>query len=64
MYIVQRTQLYLGNLQERQNAMRALVGTRKGRHEFEDSEAYVRSLRRGARLERIVRLTPKSMLRG
>lgn len=43
---------YLGNLEERRKAMRALVGSRKDRSEFEDSEAYVRDLRRGSRLER------------
>lgn len=42
---------YLGNFEERRNAMQALVGLRKGRSEFEDSEACVRRLRRGSRLE-------------
>ena len=44
---------YLGNLEERRSAMQALVGLRKGRREFDDSENYVRRLRRGTRLERI-----------
>jgi hypothetical protein len=44
---------YLGNLEERQSAMQALVGLRKDRREFDDSEKYVRRLRRGTRLKRI-----------
>jgi hypothetical protein len=46
---------YLGNLQERRSAMQALVGLRKDRHDFNDSEKYLRRLRRGARIERIAR---------
>jgi ribbon-helix-helix CopG family protein len=44
---------YLGNVEERRSAMQALVGLRKRRHEFNDSEQYVRRLRRGGRLDRI-----------
>lgn len=44
---------YLGDLQERKRAMQAIVGIRKNRPEFENSEEYVRSLRRGKRLERL-----------
>ncbi|MFZ0594095.1 MAG: ribbon-helix-helix protein, CopG family [Bryobacteraceae bacterium] len=44
---------YLGNPEERRAAMQALVGLRKNRREFEDSANYVRSLRRGSRLEKI-----------
>jgi Ribbon-helix-helix protein, copG family len=44
---------YLGNLQERRAAMQALVGLRKDRHGFNDSEKHVRRLRRGTLLERI-----------
>jgi Ribbon-helix-helix protein, copG family len=46
---------YLGNLQERRAAMQALVGLRKDRHGFNDSESYVRRLRRGARIEKMAR---------
>lgn len=44
---------YLGPLDERKKAMQAFVGIRKNRPEFADTEAYVRNLRRGNRLERI-----------
>jgi Ribbon-helix-helix protein, copG family len=44
---------YLGNLQERRSAMQALVGLRKDRRGFNNSEKYVRRLRRGTRLEKI-----------
>jgi len=44
---------YLGNLEERRNAMRAFIGIRRKRSEFNDSEAYVRALRRGSRLEKL-----------
>jgi hypothetical protein len=44
---------YLGGLQERGRAMRAIVGMWKDRPEFEDSAEYVRDLRRDARLERL-----------
>jgi hypothetical protein len=42
---------YLGNLDERRQAMEALVGLRRDRDEFHDSDAYVRRLRRGTRLD-------------
>jgi hypothetical protein len=44
---------YLGNLDERREAMQALAGVRKDRTELPDSVEYVRSLRRGSRLRRI-----------
>ncbi len=44
---------YLTNLEQRRKAMLALVGIRSGRKELADSEAYVRNLRRGRRLERL-----------
>ncbi len=44
---------YLGKLQERRKAMRAVVGIRKGREEFADSVEYVSNLRRGTRIERL-----------
>jgi hypothetical protein len=37
----------------RADAMRAFVGIRKGRRDFPDTEAYVRQLRKGDRLERL-----------
>lgn len=43
---------YLGDLQQRREAMQTLVGIRKDRTEFEDVDTYVRDLRRGARLEK------------
>jgi predicted DNA-binding ribbon-helix-helix protein len=46
---------YVGNLQERRSAMQALVGLRKDRYNFKNSEEYVRRLRRGIRLERIAK---------
>jgi predicted DNA-binding ribbon-helix-helix protein len=46
---------YVGNLQERRSAMQALVGLRKDRYNFKNSEKYVRRLRRGTRLERIAK---------
>ncbi len=44
---------YLSKLDERRAAMQAFVGIRKGRSEFSRSEEYVRSLRRGTRIERL-----------
>ncbi len=45
---------YLGNLEERREAMLAFVGIRKDRKDLPDStEEYVRSLRQDARLERL-----------
>ena len=42
---------FLGDPEERRRAMEAVVGIRKGRRGFDDSGAYVRSLRRGDRIE-------------
>jgi len=47
---------YLGDLDERRKAMQAVVGIWKDRDEFYDPEKYIRSLRRGRRLERLERL--------
>jgi hypothetical protein len=44
---------YLGKLDERREAMQAFVRARKNRTELSDSVEYVRSLRRGSRLERL-----------
>lgn len=44
---------YLGNLEKRRDAMRALVGLRRDRQEFQNAEEYVRNLRRDTRLDRI-----------
>ena len=45
---------YLGNLDERREAMEAMVGIWKDRTDLPDStEEYVRSLRRDTRLERL-----------
>lgn len=44
---------YLGDLEKRREAMRAIVGVWKDRAEFNDPERYIRRLRRGNRLERI-----------
>jgi Ribbon-helix-helix protein, copG family len=44
---------YLGKLDERKEAMQAFVGTRKDRTEFHDAVKYVRSLRKGSRIERL-----------
>ena len=44
---------YLGKLEERREAMQALVGIRKDRSELSDSVEYVRRLRRGSRVERL-----------
>lgn len=44
---------YLGKLEERREAMQALVGFRKDRSELSDSLGYVRRLRHGKRLERL-----------
>lgn len=46
---------YLGKLDERREAMQALVGISKRRPEFRDSEKYIRTLRRGSRIERLGR---------
>jgi hypothetical protein len=45
---------YLGNLDERREAMEAMVGIWKDRTDLPDStEEYVRSLRRDTRMERL-----------
>jgi hypothetical protein len=45
---------YLGNLDERREAMEAIVGIWKDRTDLPDStEEYVRSLRRDSRIERL-----------
>jgi len=41
---------YLGKLEERRQAMQALVGIRKDRSELSDSVEYVRRLRHGRRV--------------
>ena len=44
---------YLGKREEQAKAMQEFVGVRKGRAEPADSVEYIRSLRRGGRLERL-----------
>jgi hypothetical protein len=44
---------YLGKLEERREAMQALVGIRKDRSELSDSTAYVRRLRHGTRVDKL-----------
>ena len=44
---------YLGSLTARKKAMQAVVGIWKDRKEDEDTEAYIRGLRRGTRLNRL-----------
>ena len=44
---------YLTGAEERERAMKAVVGMWKHRPEFEDSTAYVRNLRHDDRLERL-----------
>jgi hypothetical protein len=44
---------YLGGLEERGQAMRAIIGMWKDRPEFADSDSYIRKLRRDDRLERL-----------
>jgi hypothetical protein len=45
---------YLGDLEERREAMKALVGIWKDRKDIPDStEEYIRSLRRDTRMERL-----------
>ncbi len=43
---------YVGALDKRRAAMRAFIGIRAGRSEFADSDAYLRELRRGVRIQR------------
>ncbi|MBI5281248.1 MAG: CopG family transcriptional regulator [Candidatus Solibacter usitatus] len=45
---------YLGNADERRRAMEAFVGIRKDRDDLPETEEYVRGLRRGERLERLL----------
>lgn len=44
---------YLGKIQERDAAMEALVGLRKGRPEFSNPTKYIRNLRRSTRMKRL-----------
>jgi plasmid stability protein len=44
---------YLGDADQRRKAMQAFVGIRKDRPELPDSVEYVRSLRRGSRVDRL-----------
>ena len=50
---------YLGNLEKRREAMRAIVGIRKGVSGSVDPTEYVRRLRCGKRLKRIARDTTR-----
>ena len=44
---------YVGKLEARKKAMQAVIGLRKNRSEFTDSDGYLRRLRQGKRLERL-----------
>ncbi|HUY80997.1 MAG TPA: hypothetical protein VMU92_04670 [Acidobacteriaceae bacterium] len=44
---------YLGDVEERRSAMRALVGLRAGREDVQDTEKYLRELRKSDRIERL-----------
>jgi endonuclease YncB( thermonuclease family) len=44
---------YLSGAEERERAMKAVVGIWKDRSEFEDSAEYIRKLRHDNRLERL-----------
>lgn len=46
---------YLTGQEERGHAMRAIIGMWKDRPEFSDTDEYVRTLRRGDRLEKLQR---------
>src|SRR5215472_2027339 len=46
---------YLIDLDKRRAAMEKFVGSSKDRWSFEDTEAYIRSLRRSSRLERLTK---------
>ncbi len=46
---------YLGSADERKKAMRAVIGLWKDRADIGDATAYVRTLRRGTRLNRLNR---------
>lgn len=52
-------ELYLGNVEKRQEAMRAIIGIRKDVSESVDSTEYARRLRRGKRLKRLARNTTR-----
>jgi predicted DNA-binding ribbon-helix-helix protein len=44
---------YLSGAEERRSAMRALVGLRAGRDDAQDTEKYLRDLRKSDRIERL-----------
>jgi len=44
---------YLADLDQRREAMQAFVGSGKGRWDFEDSQDYLRDLRRSSRMKRL-----------
>jgi hypothetical protein len=44
---------YFGDLHKRRAAMQAFVGIRKNRSDIDDSEVYIRGLRKGTRLKRL-----------
>jgi hypothetical protein len=44
---------YLSGAEERRSAMRALVGLRAGRADAQDTEKYLRDLRKSDRIERL-----------
>lgn len=44
---------YAGDVEERQKAMRDIVGIWRDRQDIQHSEAYVRGLRKGVRLDRL-----------
>ena len=47
---------YLSKLDQRREAMLAVIGIREDRPEFRDPEAYIRGLRRSGRIERLAKL--------
>ena len=44
---------YMNKLEQRKAAMKAFVGIRKNRPEFDDVDAYIRNLRTDDRMERL-----------
>lgn len=44
---------YLKGMEERRSAMRALVGLRAGRDDLQDTDKYLRELRKSDRIERL-----------
>jgi hypothetical protein len=46
---------YLGDFDQRREAMQAFVGIRRGRREVPDATQQVRALRRGTRLDRLAK---------